>query len=509
MDGILNWCRSVASEQRGQSVGRVLTYVLITFTIVVVVYTIFLGYGAMTIAAGDYIADTWTRGLVLFTVAVVLVATGIAIVPTLIESARKHSIWWMNLWRALAIFLFVATVWKLSPFDITRATNAILRYTEEFFGESTSPPMPLQGQPRSRVQLTPQLEQIRQKEIARMYDFYMTFPRDVAKRITAVRNWRLHVDTHAERQGVDPSRIEAIMAVESRGDAHVTSTENARGLLQLIDGTAREHGGSCGLTNPANDSYDPEKNICTGCSYFRFITEQEFRGDEETALAGYNGGPTRVNEVLDALPGSLPRSFWALHAAREPNGRPLIDRLINRKHGTREMERYVPAVLAWEAIFREYDAQQGATSTPAIAPREADSGMETDAPEGVRVILAGAVLHAHDAPRGSPVWYTAQEGDRLGGIAINVLQDARPVDLAQRNPDARSRGALPDGFRVFLPEDRYAFHHADGNQTYAEIARRYGMTTAELLRWSDGDSCAASDCDARTPPTGTRLLVRR
>lgn len=515
MDGILDFFRSIASERRGQSVGRVLTYILITFTIVIVVYAIFLGYGAMVVAAGEYINDDWTRSLVLFTVAVVLVATGIAIVPTLIESAKKHSIWWMNLWRALAIFLFIATVWKLSPFDVGRATSGVLRYVEEFFSADEVPPGPrTPGQPGRRVQLTPTLERVRQREIGRMYSFYRSF-RDVDNVIVRVRNFRLLVDTYAQQHGLDPVRVEAIMATESQGKPDEKSDASARGLLQLMDATAREHGAACGLTNPPVESYIPEKNICTGCGYYRFVIDREFGGDDENALAGYNGGPTRVNGVLRQLPATAPRSFWALHVTNDAGGRPLVDQLISKRTGRRETERYVPSVLAWEMIFREYDAQNGTASPQAMPPLEADGVPEEPMPQRPSgVVLASAITPGAEASTGnefggSSVWYTAQEGDRLGGVAVLVLRDPRPTELVRLNRDASQRGRLPEGFRVLLPEQRYAFHRADGGASYAEIAELHGMSVDELGRWSGIESCAARDCTDETPPRGTRLLVRR
>ena len=86
------------------------------------------------------------------------------------------------------------------------------------------------------------------------------------------------------RYDLSPSLIEALVWQESRWRENAVSPAGARGLAQLMPGTARYLG---------VDPDDPEANLEGGVRYLR---EQlnTFDGDLEKALAAYNAGPGRV-----------------------------------------------------------------------------------------------------------------------------------------------------------------------------------------------------------------------
>ena len=86
------------------------------------------------------------------------------------------------------------------------------------------------------------------------------------------------------RFDLSPALIEALVWQESRWRAHAVSSAGARGLAQLMPGTARELG-----VNPD----DPFANLEGGARYLR-VQLDRFDGDVEKALAAYNAGPGRV-----------------------------------------------------------------------------------------------------------------------------------------------------------------------------------------------------------------------
>lgn len=88
----------------------------------------------------------------------------------------------------------------------------------------------------------------------------------------------------AARFDLSPALIEALVWQESRWRANAVSPVGARGLAQLMPGTARELG-----VNPA----DPFANLEGGARYLRQQMDR-FGGDVEKALAAYNAGPGRV-----------------------------------------------------------------------------------------------------------------------------------------------------------------------------------------------------------------------
>lgn len=88
----------------------------------------------------------------------------------------------------------------------------------------------------------------------------------------------------AARFDLSPALIEALVWQESRWRSDAVSPKGARGLAQLMPGTARELG---------VDADDPLANLEGGARYLREQLDR-FDGDLEKGLAAYNAGPGRV-----------------------------------------------------------------------------------------------------------------------------------------------------------------------------------------------------------------------
>ena len=87
------------------------------------------------------------------------------------------------------------------------------------------------------------------------------------------------------RHSVDPLLLYAIMHQESTFKARAMSNKGARGLMQLMPGTAQRFG--------VTSIWDPRQNIEGGTRYMRFLLDA-FEGDVKLALAGYNAGEGAV-----------------------------------------------------------------------------------------------------------------------------------------------------------------------------------------------------------------------
>jgi soluble lytic murein transglycosylase-like protein len=88
-----------------------------------------------------------------------------------------------------------------------------------------------------------------------------------------------------KKNSVDPLLIYSIMHQESSFKPRAMSYKGARGLMQLMPGTAARFG----VTN----IWDAKQNIEGGARYMRFLLDL-FGGDIKLALAGYNAGEGAV-----------------------------------------------------------------------------------------------------------------------------------------------------------------------------------------------------------------------
>jgi soluble lytic murein transglycosylase-like protein len=99
--------------------------------------------------------------------------------------------------------------------------------------------------------------------------------------------WRAKVAQLAAKYDISPTLLEAVVWQESRWNTQARSPVGARGLTQLMPGTARQMG-----VNPD----DPHANLEGGARYLRMQLDA-FGGDVEKALAAYNAGPGRVQRA--------------------------------------------------------------------------------------------------------------------------------------------------------------------------------------------------------------------
>ncbi|HSW15527.1 MAG TPA: lytic transglycosylase domain-containing protein [Solimonas sp.] len=115
-----------------------------------------------------------------------------------------------------------------------------------------------------------------------------------------LQNFEDLIAKYATQQEVDPALIKAVMRVESCFDAKAVSRVGARGLMQLMPGTAADLG--------VGDSFDPAQNIRGGVTYLRLMMDR-FGNNLSLALAAYNAGPGAVEKHGGIPPFAETRSY--------------------------------------------------------------------------------------------------------------------------------------------------------------------------------------------------------
>ncbi len=118
-----------------------------------------------------------------------------------------------------------------------------------------------------------------------------TIPADIPQSGDCDLDWIIF--RAGEREGVDPRFIHAVIHQESKYDPDARSPVGARGLMQLMPGTAKRF--------DCNDTKDEACNVEAGTKYLAWLLKR-FNGDVKLALAGYNAGEGAVDKYRGVPP---------------------------------------------------------------------------------------------------------------------------------------------------------------------------------------------------------------
>lgn len=92
---------------------------------------------------------------------------------------------------------------------------------------------------------------------------------------------------------IDTDLLASVVKAESGGHVRAVSRAGARGLMQLMPGTATEMG--------VQDAFRPEQNIAGGTAYLDELLTR-YRNNIALALAAYNAGPAAVDRYHGVPP---------------------------------------------------------------------------------------------------------------------------------------------------------------------------------------------------------------
>lgn len=104
---------------------------------------------------------------------------------------------------------------------------------------------------------------------------------------------RQMLDQAGEQHNLDADLLASIVKAESNGNARAVSHAGARGLMQLMPGTAAEQG--------VNDTFAPDQNVRGGSAYLNELLVR-YHDNIALALAAYNAGPAAVDKYRGIPP---------------------------------------------------------------------------------------------------------------------------------------------------------------------------------------------------------------
>lgn len=101
------------------------------------------------------------------------------------------------------------------------------------------------------------------------------------------------IEEASSKFGVDQNIIRSVILTESAANDKALSKCKAKGLMQLMDSTAKDMG--------VKNVWNPKENIFGGTKYLAEMLRQ-YNGDLKLALASYNAGPANVEKYNGVPP---------------------------------------------------------------------------------------------------------------------------------------------------------------------------------------------------------------
>lgn len=109
------------------------------------------------------------------------------------------------------------------------------------------------------------------------------------------------VETYAEQYNLEENLIFAVIKAESNFDVEAVSNKGAKGLMQLMEETAKDvikqSKIDLDITKIGEELLNAENNIKIGTKYLASLLEKY--GNAEVALAAYNAGIGNVNNWIE------------------------------------------------------------------------------------------------------------------------------------------------------------------------------------------------------------------
>lgn len=158
---------------------------------------------------------------------------------------------------------------------------------------------------------------------------------NAAASMAVPQEYRPLIEQEANRYGIDPNLVAAVIWQESKFNPRAVSPAGAQGLGQLMPATAR----GLGVTDP----FDAAQNIAATARFLAYNLER-YQGNLEKAVAAYNAGPGAVDQY-----GGIPPYA--------------------------ETQRYVPSVLGQYNVYKSRGLDGPTAANPGVGVSQYDLGL--------------------------------------------------------------------------------------------------------------------------------------
>lgn len=278
------------------------------------------------------------------------------------------------------------------------------------------------------------------------------------------------IEAELSRAGL-PLELRMMAAIESALVPTARSRAGAVGLWQFMHVTGKENG--LKITTFVDERRDPVLSTRAACKYMAAL--YRIYGDWTLALAAYNCGPGNVNRAMKRAGGEV-RSFWDLYPYLPAETRSYVPSFIaatyaytyHRQHGIEIVPRTLPLVVDTVAVNRLVHLDQ-VGSTLGI-PLET---MRMLNPQYIKDIVP-AIDHAYPIvlPQKQTVAYIDRAAEIHAKDSLYLAEYLNPANLNETR--AKLIAVVPTG----------STHVVRKGETLGHIARRYGVTVSQIMKWN-------------------------
>ena len=264
-----------------------------------------------------------------------------------------------------------------------------------------------------------------------------------------------------------PIELRALPIIESALSPTAVSPVGAVGLWQFMPSTGKSYG--LEVNSLVDERRDPVRSTQAACHYLKDL--YAIYKDWSLAIAAYNCGPGNVNKAL-ARAGEKSRTFWDIYDYLPRETRGYVPAFIgasyayayHRQHGIELTEAPIPLATDTVRIDRIMHLQQIASTidVPIETLRQLNPQYKLD------IIPATTKPYTLVLPQRSLTQYVANEPAILAKDSLYLKEYINPANLDKKRQE-RS-GTV------------YSVKKGD---TLGAIARRYRVTTAQLMRWNN------------------------
>jgi membrane-bound lytic murein transglycosylase D len=275
-----------------------------------------------------------------------------------------------------------------------------------------------------------------------------------------------------------PEELAFVAMIESGFNPLAVSRAGAKGLWQFMAGTARGYG--LRVDQWVDERLDPEKSTAAAAAYLRDLYKQF--GSWALAKAAYNAGEVRVIQAIRRV-GST--DFWTLAGSRFLQ---------------QETKEFVPAIHAATVIgrdpgrfgFEPESPEPMATEIVRVPPETSLTTVASVSRIPLETLRSlNPVLLRGSTPPGGPYELRVPVGTRE--VVARGLSRPRPQPSVVASTRAVS-GA---------PQ----VHVVRSGDTVTAIARKYGVSVDDVLRWNGRDRKAVIRPGDRLRVAGSRVQV--